>query len=368
MKILHVITRMNYGGTAVYLNNLVDGLIERGDDVKLLAGVVEANEEEDPEINFLHFVRISNLRRPLNFFRDIGAAIQIWRQIKGFKPEIIHSHTFKAGLITRIVKPRRSKLVHTFHGHHLYDPEFQGFKNKMLILMEKLLTKRCDALISVGNRVMRELETVGIGLGTQFLSIPPGINPPVSIVRSESLRTLNLLPEEATKKTVVWMGRFVKVKRPDKFVELATKFPNVLFIMGGDGPLKDELISNVPPNLKIVGWQPREHLLSLADIVISTSESEGMPLALIEAQMYGIPVIAPDVGSVSEVIENAKSGFVISPNLNGLDSTLRFLIERDELHFNLSNYSRARAVKLFSKDTLVSAHRRLYKELVENHV
>lgn len=363
MRILQTITRMNLGGTAVYLNNLVDGLNSHGFHTRLLAGRVEEGEIEDFEMNHETLIRVEHLKRSINLVNDTRATFELWKQIRLFKPDIIHTHTFKAGLLVRIIKPHDCILVHTFHGHHLYDPEFQGVKAKLMIAIEKLLSFRCDALVAVGNRVMEELKEVQVGRKKRFSSIAPGIDFLHLQNKQVSARALDIESEIVGKKVIVWMGRLVDVKRPREFIELARKFPNEIFVLGGDGDLKRDLIANLPTNVLFLGWTSKELLLSIADVVVSTSESEGMPLSLIEAQAYGVPVIAPDVGSIREIINNSETGYLVNPDLGDLEPTLRQVLENDALRVKLSVNASRQAREKFSKSSLVQSHIELYSEL-----
>ena len=125
MRVLHVIARMNVGGTATYIANLIQGLEKLGVSNLLLMGNVPKGEVEDSVISTLEYQRIESLSRELSFSQDRKARKEIERAIESFKPDLIHTHTFKAGFLVRL-RRRDISVIHSFHGHHLYDPEF-GF-------------------------------------------------------------------------------------------------------------------------------------------------------------------------------------------------------------------------------------------------
>ena len=125
MRVLQVIARMNVGGTARYLECLVDGLQQAGVETHLATGFVQADEVEDRCVEGLPFVRVPSMGRALDPRTDFKARAELAAIINELKPDLIHSHTFKAGLLTRTIAPRIPH-VHTYHGHPFVDPEFSG--------------------------------------------------------------------------------------------------------------------------------------------------------------------------------------------------------------------------------------------------
>ena len=103
----------------------------------------------------------------------------------------------------------------------------------------------------------------------------------------------------------------------------------------------------------------------IADIGLCTSDSEGMPLSLIEAQMAGVPVVSTDVGSVSEIVEDGKTGYLASRGLQSLAAALKPLVESADLRMAMGSAAKPRATELFSADVMVQAHLRLYRRLLD---
>ncbi len=122
MKVLHVIARMNVGGTATYLLNLLNGLPGSEVETKLIIGNVPRNEKEDSRVGQLEYQRIRGLSRAISPLKDLRARRQLWEIVDQYNPDLIHSHTFKAGVLVRS-KNTSIPIIHTFHGHHLYDPD-----------------------------------------------------------------------------------------------------------------------------------------------------------------------------------------------------------------------------------------------------
>lgn len=359
MRILHVITRMNVGGTARYLENLLPQLNENGHTVLLAVGNIEGEEVEDPCLSQLPHIRINNLYRSINFLRDIKSHRELSKIIREFRPDIIHSHTFKAGLISR-TQVRRSIVVHTFHGHLFDDPNFSKFQIKLIVAIERVLALRTQTLITVGKKVSLELMEKGIGRESKFCSIPPGVKPLVRMNREIASASLGLDPK--SKFRVGWLARMAPVKRPSLYVDIAHSMPNIEFIMGGGGEMLDNVRSQAPENLKVLGWVEASKFLSAVDLVVSTSANEGMPVALIEAQMLGLPVIATDVGSVREVIRDANTG-KLCESKEVFVATIQSLSDNEGLLRKMSKTSASRALDEFSIFRMVSSHIKIYSHL-----
>jgi hypothetical protein len=135
MVVLHIIARLNLGGTAKYLITLNNGLNKADIESLVATGYVQTGEIEDPDAKKLKPIRVKNLGRKISLKNDLKAAKEVREAISRIKPDIIHTHTFKAGLLVRAQRNRieeglgkKLKFVHTFHGHLFDDPEFKGFK------------------------------------------------------------------------------------------------------------------------------------------------------------------------------------------------------------------------------------------------
>ncbi len=364
MKVLHVISRMNSGGTATYLNTLLPGLSKKGVEVLLVIGNVASGESESIGISNSYIRRIDSLNRSLNISNDLSSISDFKEIVKDFKPDVVHSHAFKGGLISRVNPVKGPSRVHTFHGHHLHDPEFGRIEIGIMNMIERFLQRKTDGYMFVGNRVKTELQAVGIGRNRPSTVIAPGVELGALPSKSEALKNLGLGEISKDQVVIMWSGRFVDVKRPERVLELAEGLPHQIFVMAGDGPLKAELAQRAPSNLHLVGWQDRDSILAAADLFLSTSQSEGMPLSLIEAQCAGIPVFAPDVGSVSELIMNEESGYLCDPSLEDLESKVEKLASDSKLRMKMSQVSRNLGKEKFSVDGFVMNHLIFYESIL----
>jgi glycosyltransferase involved in cell wall biosynthesis len=368
MVVLHIIARLNLGGTAKYLITLSNGLNKTGIKSLVATGYVQTGEIEDPNVKKLKPIRIKNFGRKISLINDLKAAKEVRQVILRIKPDIIHTHTFKAGLLVRAQRNKieeglgkKIKFVHTFHGHLFDDPEFKGFKALAIKSIEKRLSKRSDQLITVGENVKRDLESRGIKGKKRTISIPPAVIPLKLLSKESALKKYKV--QDKKRFRVLWLARVTGVKDPHKVIAIAQSLPEIDFYMAGGGDLLQEIKANAPKNLKVLGWQDAKNVLPIADIFLSTSENEGMPIALIEAQLAAVPGVATNVGSVPEVILHNKSGLICSKSDDELIAAIKKLAQSRVLRSKFGKAGRVYALKSFSEKNLISTHKKLYLKL-----
>ena len=347
---------MNVGGTARYVGELV----EKIPDSSLATGYVQGLEVEDPCVQALPVIRVPHMGRKISPFKDFQSWFELRKIIDEQKPAIVHTHTFKAGLIGRLVGgPHRR--VHTFHGHLFDDQSFSGLEKKVITFAEKFLANRTDLLISVGNKVGIELRTEGVGKNKNWQSIAPGVIALARIEKKEARRKIGINNDSVL---FGWMARVTEVKNPFLLIEVAKRLPSIDFVMAGGGNLLEQVKARAPKNLSVIGWVDASVFWSAVDCAISTSDNEGMPVALIEAQLAGIPVIATDVGSNSEVIENGVTGIVTTRDLEMLVSAVQRLARNASLRAAMGDMARIRALKEFNMENMINAHIEAYAKIM----
>jgi glycosyltransferase involved in cell wall biosynthesis len=362
MRVLHVIARLNVGGTARYIIQLANELPKRGIETFVATGYVQGVEVEDESAQSIDLIRIKSMGRSISPIKDHLARKRLEKIIREVKPDIIHTHTFKAGYVIRM-KKQPVPVIHTFHGHLLDDPEFSGFKSKVIIEVERMLAKKSAKLVTVGEIVGQELLAQHVGKKEQYVSIAPGVNALKISPRTEALKNLGIT--DNGQPIIGWIARVTGVKNPMRALEVARIIPNAHFIIAGGGDLFEEVKAAAPANVSVIGWAAAEDVLGASDIILSTSENEGMPVALIEAQLAGKPVVATDVGSVPEVIANHETGLVTNKNPNSIAAAVNTLILDTQKHTAMSTLAASRAQSLFSVDRMINAHVALYKSIVK---
>lgn len=359
MRVLHVIARLNAGGTARYLEVLSEGLSHAGVEHLLAIGNVQGNEPEDDGVLQLPVWRLPHMGRAVRPGADYVARRELDEVIEAFKPSIIHTHTFKAGVIGRSVSAAIPH-VHTFHGFSVTDPEFRGIRGKAMVLVERYLAaRRTQQLVAVSHDVVRQYLRVGVGESERdYAVIPPGVRPPTLIAKAAARQALSL-PQNVP--IVVWLARFAPAKGPERVLELASRFPDAVFLMAGDGPLLDEVRSKAPRNVYLPGWIDASTALSAGDIALLTSHSEGLGIAIVEAQLAGLPVVATAVGGVPEVVQHEMTGLLAEPERLG--DALGALLRDETRRTKMGNAGRHRCERLFAPSTVAERHIELYRQI-----
>jgi glycosyltransferase involved in cell wall biosynthesis len=362
MRVLHVIARLNVGGTARYITQLANELPKHGIETFVATGYVQGAEVEDESAQSIDMIRIPSMGRSINPIKDHLARKQLEKIIAEVKPDIIHTHTFKAGYVIRM-KKHSIPVIHTFHGHLLDDPEFSGFKSKVIIEVERMLAKKSVKLVTVGRRVAEELLDQHIGSKEQYVNIPPGVVALNITPREKALKNLGLV--DNGQPIIGWIARVTGVKNPMLALEVADALPDSQFVIAGGGDLLGQVKAAAPSNVNVIGWAKAEDLFGASDIILSTSENEGMPVALIEAQLAGKPVVATDVGSVAEVLLNHETGIVTNKNAGSIAFALESLILDKTARDEMGRLATARAQALFSVNRMINSHVDLYKSIVK---
>jgi glycosyltransferase involved in cell wall biosynthesis len=310
MKVLQIITRVNQGGTARWLEKLALELTSPDWESVLVAGVVGKNEIEDACFEKLQGIRVHQLGKDKGPLKDFLALIELRKLLKKHNPDVVNTHTSKAGVLGRIavstIRNKNIRLIHTFHGHLLYG-YFSKPLTTLIILIEKFMSRFTHQYIVAGKTVRDQLIEVGIGDNRKYSIIYPGVSTPVKL-DSQIIRRKYGIPQESI--VVGWMGRFESIKAPFRVLELAEHFPKMVFLMAGSGSLFETVKSMAPSNLILPGWSDANEIWSISDIALLTSENEALPIALIEAGLNGIPSVAEHVGSVSEVVLDEQTGYL----------------------------------------------------------
>jgi glycosyltransferase involved in cell wall biosynthesis len=361
MKVMQIITRVNRGGTAKWLEVLSQGLTTNGHLNLLVAGNVHKNEIEDPLFEKLGGIRVSNLGRSISLQHDIRAFVELRRIIREHKPDLINTHTSKAGVLGRIaamsILSGKPAVVHTYHGHLLYG-YFGKFKIKIIIAIEKFLAQFSSALIVSGERVRNELLDVGIGTKSKFMLIKPGIPALKFQNKIDSRKNFGVSPNAIV---VGWLGRLTEIKHPERVLELANWNPGVVFLLGGDGELHTLMSEMAPSNVRIVGWTTPENLWGASDIAILTSDNEAQPISLVEAAMAGLPTVALDVGSIGSVVANGETGFLVK-NLREMSDRISELANNESSRSEMGARAVEKMSKEFSEVNFVNGHIQTYQK------
>ena len=375
IRVMRIIARMNVGGPAVQVSGLMRSFNSVDFDHRLYTGFCAADEADylDTVATDVKAVRIEGFGRRVSMGGDIKAFVTLVKEIRSFKPHVIHTHTAKAGFLGRIasvVSLQPSIRVHTFHGH-LLNGYFGPIKRALVVLAEKSLAIFTDELLAVGEKVRQDLLHAGIGKSEKFDLMPPGLQIGALPDRSNS-RELFGLPIEQLQ--CAFIGRVTQIKRPDRFLDVVSQIKkrgvNLGFFMAGDGELLEqcrERIARENLPVKVLGWQSDiERVLSAADIVVLTSDNEGTPLSLIQAGMARLPVVTTNVGSVPEVVLDGTTGIITNLGVNEIANALEKLANSNDLRAQMGAAAQKFTLANFGVKRLVNDHEELYKRLLAN--
>jgi glycosyltransferase involved in cell wall biosynthesis len=373
IRVMRIISRMNVGGPAVQVSGLMRGLSSIEFDHRLYTGFCASDEADYLETvaTDIDVTRIQGFGRRISVGGDLKAFLNLVKEIRRFKPHLIHTHTAKAGFLGRIasiVSLHPSIRVHTFHGH-LLNGYFSPFKRSFVVLAEKILAKFSHQLLAVGAKVMQDLLNAGIGESEKFAVMPPGLEIGELPNKRISQAFLNVSSENVQ---CAFIGRITQIKRPDRFLDVVSELKNrgvaIEFFMAGDGDLLKlcrERITRQNLPVKTLGWQSEvDRILSAADIVVLTSDNEGTPLSLIQAGMAALPVVTTGVGSVPEVVLDGITGIVTSLDVQEIANALEKLVHDELLRTQMGIRAKDFTMANFGTKRLVYDHEQVYRRLL----
>jgi glycosyltransferase involved in cell wall biosynthesis len=324
-----VIARLNVGGPALHVSYLSEGLAERDYVTTLVAGDVAKGEESMAfvaEGAGVDIVRIAGLSREISPVRDLVAALRLAAEIRRTRPDVLHTHTAKAGAIGRAAallagRARPKVVIHTYHGHVL-NGYFGHVGTTVFRAIERLLAHGSDALIAVSPQVRDDLVALDIAPARKFAVVRLGIDLLPRVGTTVETAKLRRRLGIGTERFVVgWFGRMTAVKRTkdlvDALVALRGRGVDACLLLVGDGADREALERyanerGVARDLFLLGYQKEvADLYALADAVVLTSVNEGTPVTIIEALAAGRPVVSTDVGGVADVVRDGVDGFLV---------------------------------------------------------
>jgi glycosyltransferase involved in cell wall biosynthesis len=364
---------MNVGGPAVQVSGLLRSFDSKNFEQKLLTGYCAIDESDYLEKVAVDItaIRVDGLGRSIKPIADLTALFTIVREIRRFKPDVIHTHTAKAGVLGRIASILSfvpSIRVHTFHGH-LLNGYFGPLKTRLVILIEKFLALFTDHLLAVGEKVRSDLLAAGIGDPDKFSIMSPGLQMAEVPKKSVARNSLGI-----DSQTIIcsFIGRITQIKRPDRFLDVVAEIKNrgvkIHFLVAGAGDLlqvTQERAQKEGLPITFLGWREDiEVILAASDFVILTSDNEGTPLSLIQAGMISIPVVATNVGSTNEIVVNEKTGILTELSVSELADAVEKLAKNSDLRASMGAAGQEYTMARYGVERLVRDHQDLYIKLL----
>ena len=419
MKVVRIIARLNVGGPARHVVWLTAGMRNAECESVLVAGVVPPGEDDMGYFATQHGVE------PLiipQMSREISPkdALTIWKLYRLFvreRPDIIHTHTAKAGTVGRIAgllyrwltpstlvgRPRRFKFVHTYHGH-IFHSYYGSLKTRVFLTIEKVLARLAtNRIVVISPQQFREINVhFGVGRACQFKVIPLGLDTSIFAGWQERRGLMReALGASESDVLVGIVGRLTEVKNHSLFLQMAARFKEtvcmkegsrrVSFVVIGDGHLREKLEAEahslgLDDAIKFLGTRnDPENFYPALDIIALTSLNEGTPLTLIEAMANARPFIATAVGGVVDLL-GEKAGDNFSPALeeergsfqiceHGISvrpndaeafcKGLAYMVAAEDLRREMGERGRRFVEENYSKERLLMNVTNLYRELAE---
>lgn len=374
IKVVHLVTRMNTGGVAVLISELVVGLDPELFESYLITGRCSDGEENYIQARglILDEITIPSMNRRLNPYADLKSFVVILKLLHKLKPDIVHTHTSKAGLLGRVaarIASPEAKVVHTFHGHLLHG-YFSRIATQFLTLTERALARISDLLISMGNEVKKNLLDARIGNEGQFVVAFPGVK--ANQPNFNNPKVVKFMNDYGSEVIFTFVGRLSPIKRCDRILELASmkeiRDASIHFLIIGDGELREsleDLSAGLP--ITFIGWESHtEDWLASSDVAILLSDNEAVPLAMIEAGFAGLPAVATNVGSMSDVVINEVNGFLVGLSTEEIAQRVLLLASDPALRHELGFKAKALALERFSLQAMITKHEEIYSKLVDS--
>ncbi len=388
-KIIHIITRLDKGGSAETTLQTVSLLDHKKYELFLIRGLsLESNmsnmERESVERDLslaeaksIKVITLPSLVRRLSFKNDLLAFISIYRLIKRIKPHIVHTHTSKAGLLGRLAAflARVPVIIHTPHGH-VFHSYYGSFMTRIFVIAERALSHMTDKIAALTDRERDEHLEQGVASIEKYTIIHSG-------VMLQQIMNMNIDIETGKKEfgipqnsnVIGVVGRLVPIKGHKYLVSAAKRiikeFDNTVFVFVGDGYLETRLEKQaealgVRKNIIFAGWRKDViEVLDLFDILVLPSLNEGMGKVLIEGMALGKPIVASRVGGIIDLVKNGDNGILVSPrDSDALGEAILTLIRNKKLAQRLGEYGKANISPEYDTFVMVRQIEEMYENML----
>lgn len=378
---MRIIARLNVGGPATHVTLLNEGLTHLGIKCLLVTGMEGAREgsmKDMVTVRQLSMEIIPELGREINPRYDLVTLFKLYRLMRRWQPDIVHTHTAKAGFVGRVAARLAGVpvVLHTFHGH-VFHGYFGAAKTRLFIELEKFCARMSDRLIAISPHLRQEIACYGIADAAKIEVIPLGLE----------LQAMKCLPTRGLLRTqlgltesvglIAAVGRLVPIKNIHLFLDAAAiahqQNPQIRFALIGDGELRQELEAYaqklaIDDVVIFTGWRrDLPQIYADLDAVIISSNNEGTPASLIEAMAAGCPVISTRVGGVPDIITDGQTGRIVPPqDAEALAKAMLSIFQSPADTRKMADLAREFALHKFNSQRLIRDIDNLYNHLLVN--
>lgn len=345
MRILQIITLCELGGAQSVVANIANSLCENNE-------VVVASGEGDGKMwqmldKRVTRVHLKSLKRELSFADDMRTLHDLRKLYKKYKPDIIHLHSSKAGILGRVAFPAK-KVVYTVHGF-----DTVRLAHRQFLFVEKLMQWRCKSIVAVSKYDERNLlmEKINKNVSTVYNGTP--------VLEAEKGLTFGI--PEKYKKVVLCIARTSYPKNHLLFIDVAKHLPQYAFVWIGN---KEE-ITETPENVFFLGNIPNAaKYCSMADLFVLPSEYEGLPIVIIEAMSAGKPVVASNVGGISELVQDGVNGYALANKTELFVEKIDYILANQQVYDRMSMKSKEIYEKDFTVGRMVAEYKKVYNRIL----
>jgi glycosyltransferase involved in cell wall biosynthesis len=392
LTIVRVIARLNIGGPAIQAILMTEAFRKKGYRSILLAGEVPATEGSmeymalDRDVTP---IKIGTMSRSISWHKDLTTLWQLIRILRREKPDVIHTHTAKAGTLGRLaaIATGVPVRVHTFHGH-VFRGYFSPLVTRIFLCIERLLARHTDCIIAVSDSQKQELSQVyQIAPAEKISVVPLGFDlGPFLVVDGRVGTFRNSLGCSTDTFLVGWVGRLTAIKDPDLFLHCARHLDGrareIRFALIGDGELRKHCEEQIATaalghRVTLAGWQQHlDRIYADVDLVVLTSINEGTPVALLEAMASGKAFVSTDVGGVRDLMvgpsinqrgfEVFENGILVPRDGKVLAHAVAYLMDNPETRRAMGQAGRNFVKARFSSQRLADDLESLYLSLARS--
>ena len=380
IRIVRVIARLNVGGPAVYTISLTAGLDPAQFRQWLVTGVAAPHEGDmlsDAEARGVTPIVVPYLGRAVDARDDLGAFMALVRLFRQLRPDIVETHTAKAGVVGRLAAWAAGVpvTVHTFHGH-VFHSYFSPARSALVRWIERLLALRTTRIIALGPAQRAEILGYGVGRPEQIVSVPIGLDlEPYRASERHRGRLRAELGVGPDTKLVGIVARLTAIKAHEVFLQAAAtvrrQYPDAQFVVVGAGERREELAQlaeeyGIAPAVHWLGWR-RDLPLVYADldIVALTSRNEGLPTTLVEAMAAGRPVVATRVGGVPTLVTHGETGLLTpTGDANAIAAAMLTVLNNRQYAERLGTAARASVYPAYDLSAFIPRMADFYRCLV----
>ena len=373
IKVCIIVTKLELGGAQKVAIDLCKKTDKDKFEFFMICGMGGILDDETSGAVKVYFIK--DLIREINPLKDFKAFIEIYKILKKEKPDIVHTHSSKAGILGRITAFAAGikTIIHTIHGFPFNGTQ-SFFKKNLYIYLEKLCAAVSTVLIPVSTENIKKGLFYKIGKEKKYRYIRLGID-------IENFKNLNHAPLlkkelglEETDKIVTTIGPFKPQKNLPDFIKTANivlkKDSSFKFIITGDGdgrPELERLIAKygLENGVILLGWRRDiSNILNSSDFFAMTSLWEGLPISTIEAMACGLVPVVNDVDGQREIVKDGVNGFLVRPyDFEDTAAKILFLAKNSEIKDKMSRNAKQTIDETFGIDYMIKQHENLYREL-----